>query len=438
MANEVAATTQQRREVTQVIDAVPMFDTARFEHMQRVASIMARSSMIPKTLCMVKEGNNDVMLPFENILSNCFLVVNQATRWGMDPFAVISCCSVVHGRLAYEGKLVAAVLEAKLGVSLIYEWDNNTGDAFGIVVTGTLPDGRVESVDGTVGQWKTTGSGSPWVKQPKLQLAYRGAREWARLYAPGVMLGVYGEEELADLVEDARARRANPVNQDRPVLSRLAGEGGGGGGNRYHVDRDAGGDAGASSTAEAGADSQETTGGTNEVAETEEDQTRLADASETENGSAEATQETGKAGESSATNSKDKASDTPAPSDAGTSAAGGGSSSQPDLLSGTTGGSAQSTEGQAPATGGADGARGNDTPSAPDRLRSYSKALASIENGGPPKLVRQGDAWIKKWGAFEGAAEHRRAEIYNAHLNRLTGSTDMAACQRQVEEIIAK
>lgn len=201
-----------KREIQNVIDPVPILDTARFEHMQRIANIMARSSMIPETLRTAGTKNNKVDLPFEQVLSNCFLVVNQATRWGMDPFAVISCCSVVHGRLAYEGKLVAAVLEAKLGVALKYEWDDQRGEDLGIAVSGQLPDGRIETITGTVRDWKTNGDGSPWKPSTyRKMLAYRGAREWARLHAPAVMLGVYSGDELEDLAEDARARRAAPV-----------------------------------------------------------------------------------------------------------------------------------------------------------------------------------------------------------------------------------
>lgn len=202
----------QKREIQNVIDAVPILDTARFEHMQRIANIMARSSMIPETLRTTGPKNSKVDLPFEQVLSNCFLVVNQAARWGMDPFAVISCCSVVHGRLSYEGKLVAAVLDTKLGVALRYEWDDQQGENLGITVLGQLPDGRVETVTGTVKDWKTNGDGSPWKPSTyRKMLAYRGAREWARLHAPAVMLGVYSGDELEDLAEDARARRATPV-----------------------------------------------------------------------------------------------------------------------------------------------------------------------------------------------------------------------------------
>lgn len=243
MSTEVAEIRPQRREITQVVDAVPILDSARFEHMQRIANVLARSSMIPETLRTVGTKDNKTDLPFEQVLSNCFLVVNQAARWGMDPFAVISCCSVVHGRLAYEGKLVAAVLEAKLGVHLTYKWDDKPNDFAGIVVSGTLPDGRTETVEGTVGQWKTTGPGSPWAKQPKLQLAYRGAREWARLYAPGVMLGVYGEDEMENLVEDARARRAVTVTSlaERLAAAKTPDTAPADGFSQQHVTRELGG-----------------------------------------------------------------------------------------------------------------------------------------------------------------------------------------------------
>src|SRR5258708_3621680 len=117
----------------------------------------------------------------EQIVANCFLVVNQAVRWGMDPFAVAQCVSVVHGKLCYEGKLISAVLDAKLGVRLKYEWNNKLGDEMAITVSGKFPDdGSTEKVAGTVADWKTTGKGTPWIpKQYRKMLAYRGAREWA-------------------------------------------------------------------------------------------------------------------------------------------------------------------------------------------------------------------------------------------------------------------
>lgn len=208
----------RRGEAIQVFDPIPVLDTARFEHMQRIATTMAHGTLVPESLVCRYEGSGQnrraVPLPFEAALANCFLVVNQAVRWNMDPFAVAQCCSIVHGRLMYEGKLVAAVLAAKLGIQLSYEWNDRQGDAFGIRVSGP-PDkqGVPRVIEGTVGQWKTTGTNSPWSRpqQARLQLAYRGTREWCRLYEPAILLGVYTEDELEHLASESRATRARDV-----------------------------------------------------------------------------------------------------------------------------------------------------------------------------------------------------------------------------------
>ena len=170
-----------------------MLDTAKFEHMWRVATAIAASSPVPESLR--KDGTND--LPQNVVIANCFKVVNQAVRWNMDPFALIDCASIIKGRLCWEGKVIAAVLESVAGIELDYTYEG-TGELMKVKVIGTLPDGRTKEVEGDVGQWKTTRTGSPWSspKDYKRQLAYRGAREWARRHKPAVMLGVYGSDEI--------------------------------------------------------------------------------------------------------------------------------------------------------------------------------------------------------------------------------------------------
>ncbi|MCP1852871.1 hypothetical protein J2R80_006694 [Bradyrhizobium sp. USDA 4541] len=130
----------------------------------------------------------------------------------------------------------------------------------------------------------------------------------------------------------------------------------------------------------------------------------------------------------------------PAPADEGTSqertASG---SSQPDLLSGPTSaqdGKPQSSTPQGSTANGADASRGNGA-SAPD-LSSYHRALLTIENGGPQKLGKMSEQWLNKYGRFEGDAEKKRGEIYAVHGERLTGSVDLAACNKKVEGIITR
>lgn len=232
------------RERIEVIDAIPILDTSRFEHMQRIATVMARSTLIPESLYMEGKKDEKQPLPYEQILSNCFLVVNQAVRWGLDPFAVAQCVSVVHGKLCYEGKLVAAVLQAKLNLNLhhviigageetrIYLSDRTFSDEVTIDgQTGPLssflaPRIRVPGFrlfDGSVSEWKTSGNNSPWSpKNYTRMLLYRGTRDWCRVYEPATMLGVYTDDELDDMEETSRSRIAKDVTPQQPsVMQRL-------------------------------------------------------------------------------------------------------------------------------------------------------------------------------------------------------------------------
>ena len=208
-----------RAEIRVVHDAIPTLDTARFEHMQRIATVMASSSLIPDSL----RKYGDEVLPPHAIVSNCFLIVNQAVRWELDPFAVAQCCSVVHGRLMFEGKLVAAVLESRLKIKLGYKfgkWDaarqatdlsaEGQGDQLAVRIFDKNDEERF--VDGYVGGWKTTGTNNPW--QPanfRRQLRYRGAREWARVHEAAVMLGVYADDEFDEPRKDERTGKAAKV-----------------------------------------------------------------------------------------------------------------------------------------------------------------------------------------------------------------------------------
>jgi len=210
MSNEIAKLPVVQRQA--VIAPVPIYDSARFDHMGRIAAAMARGSLIPNHL----KGKS-----FDETASNCLLVVNQSMNWGMDPFAVAACTSVVHGRLMFEGKLVAAVIAAKLGLELDYEWTGEEGqDDYGIIIRD--PERPDRYVDGTVGKWRT--GNELWKKEPRKMLKYRGDREWARMWAPALMLGVYSEDEMEGLADDVRARRAQQV-EGSGIAARLGGQG---------------------------------------------------------------------------------------------------------------------------------------------------------------------------------------------------------------------
>jgi hypothetical protein len=87
-----------------------------------------------------------------------------------------------------------------------------------VTVSGVMPDGVTESIEGTVTDWRTDGKNSPWRPATyKKMLAYRGAREWARLYAPAVMLGVYSDDEM-EALERKPMREVNPLPPAAPPV----------------------------------------------------------------------------------------------------------------------------------------------------------------------------------------------------------------------------
>lgn len=234
--SSIACIDENRRlDRIQVRDSIPVLDTGRFEQMQRIATVMAQSSMIPDCLYMIGDKDNKERMPPHVVVSNCFLVVNQSVRWGMDPFAVAQCVSVIHGKICYEGKLIAAVLDAKLGLHLVPEYENEgKGDAMSVTIYAYDQTGKAIAnprnnepltVRGSVGEWKTTGSNSPWgsSKSHGRMLMYRGTREWARLYRPAIMLGVYADDEIdeTDSSVNTSRRRAPPppaaVIEQKPI-----------------------------------------------------------------------------------------------------------------------------------------------------------------------------------------------------------------------------
>lgn len=130
--------------------------------------------------------------------ADCLLVIEQAMRWQMSPFAAAQECSVIQGKLMYSGKLVAAVVNARGNLAKRLSFDySGSGEDRTILVSGTL-HGETEprTVDVTLKSAKT--ANRVWQTQPDQQLMYHGVRVWARRHTPELMLGVYSPEEFDD------------------------------------------------------------------------------------------------------------------------------------------------------------------------------------------------------------------------------------------------
>lgn len=194
-----AVVPQAKREVRVVQDDSQvsyLMDTSRFEHCYRIAGAMARASLIPKHL----KGAD-----WETTQANCFLVVNQALRWGLDPFAVAPETYEVGGKLGFQGKLVAAVINARGGLEdkLSYTFNDAKGDALEITVSGKLiGEDLPRTITAKVGDCRTPNQ--MWTKDPYQKLVYTGAIKWARRHKPEVILGVLTDDDAERIRQEER------------------------------------------------------------------------------------------------------------------------------------------------------------------------------------------------------------------------------------------
>lgn len=164
-----------------------LFDNDRMQSLMTFAEMMAKAIVtVPKHL----HGKP----------ADCMAITLQAMRWQMDPFVVSSKTHVVNGNLGYEAQLVIAVLKNSGAVKGRPHYEYR-GDGPALECrAGFIPAGESDVV---WTEWlsisKITVKNSPlWKTNEKQQFGYLQARNWARLYAPDALLGIYTTDELGD------------------------------------------------------------------------------------------------------------------------------------------------------------------------------------------------------------------------------------------------
>jgi hypothetical protein len=215
-----------------------LMNPQRFNQMMMIAQTMASASLIPEHLLGRKKGGTMEWFTADEVRANCFLVVNQAFRWEMDPFAVAAETYVVGGKLGFQGKLVKAAVMSLAGVELRQAFNSKQGPDLAIVVYST-PNNRdvteserikiaayaetedrvamselefsgIKAVRVSVAQAKT--DNSMWTKDPEQKLGYTGATKWARRHKPQIILGVQTDDDLDSMdMREARGHVVEPT-----------------------------------------------------------------------------------------------------------------------------------------------------------------------------------------------------------------------------------
>lgn len=224
---ELALTTpapRQRLISTDESAASTILDTAKFEQMSRVANVMALTPVLPRHLAGYKDGDNWQWYTPEEVKATCFLIVNQAVRWNMDPFSLMGETYVVGGKLAYQGKMVAAVVNARaaLKTKLDYRFTGTKGQPdYTCTVSATL-EGEETPRESSLSFKDAKTSNSMWTKDPEQKLAYSAVVRWARRYCPEVVLGVLTDDDLERIAQSERDITPKPQTAQERLQARLA------------------------------------------------------------------------------------------------------------------------------------------------------------------------------------------------------------------------
>lgn len=218
MSNAVAETSQEQTSLETYNDNMLM-DVKAMEHMMNVATFMSG-------------GTVTMPEPYRRNPANCLAVVMQAAQWRMNPFAVAQKTHFVNGTIGYEAQLVSAAIQQSGAVKGMFEfewfgdwkkiigkfkelesktkvddygnkkkfkvpdWSLKDEEGLGIRVSATLKGEDTPRVLELLLSQATTRNSTLWADDPKQQITYLAQKRWARLYAPGVILGVYTTDEL--------------------------------------------------------------------------------------------------------------------------------------------------------------------------------------------------------------------------------------------------
>ena len=221
--------------------------TPEWRQVLREAEKLAAASLTPVHLKVLPSDLKNVpeenrrRAAWEQTIANCLLVANQARRWNADIFAVAAETYVVGNKLGYQGKLIAAIVNARgdLAEPLHVLYSTGKADAFAAVVYGKR-DGEIPkeafplleayadredrdalrklaplgvlAIRVSVGQARTRNE--VWNKDPEQKLWYTGATKWARRHAPELMLGVLSNDDL-DRMREEETHAGHEVAQSR-------------------------------------------------------------------------------------------------------------------------------------------------------------------------------------------------------------------------------
>lgn len=212
-ADGVAANPRTMVAVSDTSDFANLLDTAKFNHLWRVAELFARSKLVPKH--------------FQENPEDCFIATQMAVRLGVDPFMFMQNTYVTGGKPGMEGKLAIALINSRgpfigpIQFQLSGDGDQRKCRAYATHrETNEVCEMEVSIAMAKAEGWY--GRNPKWQNLPDLMLRYRAGAWLGRLFAPECLMGMQTSEELQDVEEEDRARSAKDITPARPAMEQYA------------------------------------------------------------------------------------------------------------------------------------------------------------------------------------------------------------------------
>ena len=201
MSNELVAQNET------ALAAPGMFDSLEeMERSLKIAERLSQSNILPET--------------FKGKAGDVLIALDMAQRLRMNPLMVMQGIVIVHGRPTFSGQFYGALITAG-GRFAYYDYietetdepvkelggiKNRVGKIVAVRPNGDKVEGPEVSFKMAVKEGWATRSGSKWQTMPALMLRYRAASWFVRTCCPEAAMGLYEENEQADI----------PVKAERP------------------------------------------------------------------------------------------------------------------------------------------------------------------------------------------------------------------------------
>lgn len=224
------------------MNSVGLLNLEAFELSQRVAKMLASSTLVPeqyRAVIKVKAGKDqngnwqyrDEENP--NGLSNCVIALNMANRMGADPLMIMQNLYLIEGRPSWSSQFIMASINScgrfsslrfemqdlgekeveyqetawsngrKQNVTKKIKIQNLTCVAWVVErETGERLESSKISIEMAVKEGWYGKNGSKWQTMPEQMLRYRAASFFGRVYAPELLMGLRSAEEEQDRIVD--------------------------------------------------------------------------------------------------------------------------------------------------------------------------------------------------------------------------------------------